>query len=100
MCLLLEFEVMGKAGRESSSTVQIILCAKSLQLCLALCDPVNHTPRLLCPWDSPGKNTGMGCRASLQGIFLTHVRDLPDIGSNLCLLSPTLADRFFTTSAT
>ena len=25
--------------------------------------------RLLCPWDSPGKNTGVGCHASLQGIF-------------------------------
>ena len=25
--------------------------------------------RLLCSWDSPGKNTGMGCHALLQGIF-------------------------------
>ena len=22
-----------------------------------------------CPWDSPGKNTGVGCHALLQGIF-------------------------------
>ena len=28
--------------------------------------------RLLCPWDSPGKNTGMGCHACLQGIFSTQ----------------------------
>ena len=28
--------------------------------------------RLLCPWDSPGKNTAVGCHALLQGIFLTH----------------------------
>ena len=28
--------------------------------------------RLLCPWDSPGKNTGVGCRALLQGIFPTQ----------------------------
>ena len=38
--------------------------------------------RLLCLWDSPGKNTGVGCHAFIQGIFLTH-------GSNpplLCLL--------------
>ena len=27
--------------------------------------------RLLCPWDSPGKNTGVGCRTLLQGIFPT-----------------------------
>ena len=26
--------------------------------------------RLLCSWDSPGKNTGLGCHAILQGIFL------------------------------
>ena len=26
--------------------------------------------RLLCPWDSPGKNTGVGCHFLLQGIFL------------------------------
>ena len=25
--------------------------------------------RLLCPWDSPGKNTGVGCHALLQGMF-------------------------------
>ena len=27
--------------------------------------------RVLCPWDSPGKNTGVGCCSLLQGIFLT-----------------------------
>ena len=26
--------------------------------------------QLLCLWDYPGKNTGLGCRAFLQGIFL------------------------------
>ena len=38
--------------------------------------------RLLCPWDSPGKNTAVGCHFLLQGIFPTQ-------GSNphcLCLL--------------
>ena len=25
--------------------------------------------RLLCPWDSPGKITGVACHAFLQGIF-------------------------------
>ena len=35
--------------------------------------------RLLCPWDSPGKNTGVGYHALLQGIFWTQ-------GSNLHLL--------------
>ena len=35
----------------------------------------------ICPWDSPGKNTRVGCHALLQGIFPTQ-------GSNLCLLHP------------
>ena len=35
--------------------------------------------RLLCPWDSPGKNTGVGCHALLQEIFQTQ-------GLNSCLL--------------
>ena len=41
--------------------------AKSLQLCPTLSDPVEgkHT-RLPCPWDSPGKNTGVGCHFLLQ----------------------------------
>ena len=28
--------------------------------------------RLLCPWDSPGKSTGVGCHYLLQGIFPTQ----------------------------
>ena len=49
--------------------LSICLCvpAKSLQLCQTLWDPI---PGSLCPWDSPGKNTGVGCHAFLQGIFL------------------------------
>ena len=41
--------------------------------------------RLFCPWNSPGKNTGMGSHSLLQGIFLTqgsnsgllHCRQIP-----------------------
>ena len=29
-------------------------------------------PRLLCPWDLPGKNTEVGCHFLLQGIFPTQ----------------------------
>ena len=31
---------------------------------------------LLCPWDSPGKNTGVGCHDLLQGIFLPQKLNL------------------------
>ena len=39
----------------------------SNSLCLYQLEPA----RLLCPWDSLGKNTGVGCCAILQEIFLT-----------------------------
>ena len=32
--------------------------------------------KLLRPWDSPGKNTGVGCHFLLQGIFLTQRSNL------------------------
>ena len=35
---------------------------------LTLCDPMDCSP----PGSSPGKNTGVGCHALLQGIFLTQ----------------------------
>ena len=28
--------------------------------------------KLLCPWNSPGKNTAVGCHSFLQGIFSTQ----------------------------
>ena len=34
--------------------------------------PWTVTPRLLCPLDFPGKNTGVGCHFLLQGILLTQ----------------------------
>ena len=49
------------------------VCVWVTQSCLTLCDPI------VCPWNSPGKNTGVGCHSFLQGIFLTQ-------GLNLCLL--------------
>ena len=66
-----------------SLRMHVCECAKSLQLSLTLCDPHGLQPaRLLCPWDFPGKNTGVDCHALLQGTFPTQ-------GSNphlLCLL--------------
>ena len=31
-----------------------------------------NLPDYLCPWDSQGKNTGVGCHALPQGIFPTQ----------------------------
>ena len=60
------------------------LVAKEQVLTVAGLQPA----RLLCPWDSPGKNTGVSCPSLLQG-------NLPDPGSKLT--SPALAGGFFTT---
>ena len=40
-----------------------------VQSCPTLCNPMDcsHPPRLLCPWDFPGKNTGVGWHFLLQG---------------------------------
>ena len=41
--------------------------------CVLLCDPKNCKPTsLLCPWTSPGQNTGVCCHSLLQGIFQTQ----------------------------
>ena len=42
------------------------------QSCPTISNPRDVPARLLCPWDSPGKNTGVGCHVLLQGIFPTQ----------------------------
>ena len=71
------------------------VCVLVAQSCLTLCDPHGLEPtRLLCPGNSPGKNTGVGYHFLLQEIFPTQ-------GSNQYLfISPALTGGFFTTSAT
>ena len=40
--------------------------ANSLQSSPNLCDSIDGSPPDCCPWDSPGKNTGVGCHFLLQ----------------------------------
>ena len=44
--------------------------------------------RLHHPWNSPGKNTGVGCLSLLQGIFPT--RDVTQVSLNLTFLKLTI----------
>ena len=44
----------------------VIPAAKSLQSYPTLCDPIDGSPPGSCPWDSPGKSTGVGCHCLLQ----------------------------------
>ena len=67
------------------SSGMLVSAKKSIcNMCVHACSVVSnclqrqHT-RLLCPWDSPGKNTRIGCHFLLQHIFPTQ-------GSNLYFL--------------
>ena len=77
-----------------SCPIQEVLVAQSLIESDSL-QPYGLEPaRLLCPWDSPGKDTGVSCHFLFQGIFPTQ-------GSNPWFestspVTPALADRFFT----
>ena len=66
-------------GRKAMINLDSILKVLVTQSCPTLCDPILKPTRLLCPWDFPGKDTGVGCHFLLQGIFPTQ-------GSNLGLL--------------
>ena len=53
-------KVLATLGRVATAA------AKSRQSCPTLCDPIDGSPPGSCPWDSPGKNTGLGCHFLLQ----------------------------------
>ena len=61
-------------------------CTCACQVSSGVSDSLRSTglqpARLLCLWDSPGKDTGVGCHAHLQGIFPTQGLNL----HLLCLL--------------
>ena len=64
--------------------------AKSLQSCPTLCDPIDGSPPgSPRPWDSPGKNTGVGCRFLLQCTKVKSEREAAQ--SCLTLLDPMTA---------
>ena len=76
---------------------KLSLCAvcSVAQSCLAICNPMDcmEPTRILCTWNSPSKNTGVGCHFPPPG-------DLPEPEIKLISLeSSALAGRFFTTSA-
>ena len=59
--------------------VCVWVCVLVAQSCLTLCDPMDCSLLgssvhgiILCPWNYPGRNIGVGCHFLLQGIFLTQ----------------------------
>ena len=67
-------------------------CVRALSHVQLFLTPWTVAYRLLCPWDSLGKNTGVGCHFLLQGIFPIqgsnpHLLYLLPCGRILCRLS-------------
>ena len=94
VCNVLKLKLFSAGGRMRSEPVRE--CPKISSQPFSHCGTENHfkqhtdrmlqaldywlkNSRFLCPWDFPGKNTGVGCHFLLQGIFPTQ-------GSNLYLL--------------
>ena len=65
-------EILYRPTLGSGSKVAVLVA----QSCPTLCDPIGWWPaRLLCPWDSPGKNTGVGFHSLLRRVFPTQGRN-------------------------
>ena len=62
MCLIL----VSLHIQKSTKTLHAAAAGKSLQLCPLCVTPQMAAHQAPCPWDSPGKNTGVGCHFLLQ----------------------------------
>ena len=64
-------------GGPSHGCAYYVLLVVAAQSYLTLCNPMDCSPPgSTVHGDSPGKNTGVGCHALLQGIFLIEVSNL------------------------
>ena len=80
-----------RSHQGSSVPLTVCVCAKSLQLCPALCNTMDF-PRLLCLWVFSRQEHWSELPFASPG-------DLPNPGMEpMSLMSPALAGRFFTTS--
>ena len=70
------------------------VCCFVAKSCITLRPHGLYLTRLFCPWDFPGKNTGVGCHFLPQWLFPTQVLPYPRIKPT----SPALVCGFFTMS--
>ena len=63
---------LGNCGQKGTLCQMGLLVGLLLSCVWLFATPWTVAARLLCPWDSPGKNTGVGCHFFLQGIFPTQ----------------------------
>ena len=74
-----EAQFLGLASHSKLLSCGLLACSVTSVISYSLQLHGLQPTRLLCPWDFPGVNTGVGCHFLVQGIFLTQ-------GSDLCLL--------------
>ena len=87
MCVVRTLEIYSLSKFQVYNTLLLIIVTivyvfgggLAAKVCPTLVTHWTITARLLCPWDFPGKHTGVGCHFFLQGIFPTQ-------GLNLGLL--------------
>ena len=63
-------------NKSEMTKVTAAAAAQSLQSCPTLCPHRRQHTRLPCPWDSPGKNTGVGCHFLLQCMKVKSEREI------------------------
>ena len=72
-CVSTVCHVLGMKGKEADSGMLVYCCCQVASVVSDSVWPHRRGPtRLPRPWDSPGKNTGVGCH------FLLHANVLPD----------------------
>ena len=59
-------------GPWGSRDKELVLVLSRFRSCRTLCETLCEPSSLLCPWDSPGKTTGVGCQFLLLGTFPTQ----------------------------
>ena len=69
----------GRGGLPAVLVLSPAIPANESVSCSVMCDSLASHGLFLCPWNSLGKNTGVGCHSLFHGIFPTQ-------GSNLGLL--------------
>ena len=80
-CLMLALGCMHSPGLNHSGSGSRVLHKGADSVGPAFC--VLQPARLLCPGNFPDKNTGVGCHALFQGIFLTQGWNLGDRAGSL-----------------
>ena len=77
---LLNYPRDSQESSPAPHSIAAAAAAKSLQSCPTLCDPIDRQPiRLPHPWDSPGKNTGVGGRFLLQCMKVKSEREVAQL---------------------